>query len=59
MRAEIEMPATVRGSPEQIAVTFHRRAHLPIILASEIFKETPSVPWWHGASLVLRSEPKS
>ena len=54
----IEMPATVRVSPEQIAVTFHRRAHLPIILASEVFKETPSVPWWNGASLVLRSEPQ-
>lgn len=55
----IEMPATVRVSAEQVEVTFHRRAHLPIILASETFKETPSVPWWNGASLVLRSEPKS
>jgi len=55
----IDMPATVRVSAKQVAVMFHRRAHLPILLASEIFKETPSVPWWNGARLMLRSEPQS
>ncbi|MCX6374571.1 MAG: hypothetical protein NTU88_00775 [Armatimonadetes bacterium] len=51
----INMPATVKVTPEQVRVTFHRRAHLPIVLASEIFAETPSVPWWNGAKLVLQS----
>jgi len=55
----IDMPATVEVSPKQVTVTFHRRAHLPIVLASEVFRETPSVPWWNGAKLVLRSEPES
>jgi transposase len=55
----IDMPATVRVSPEQVLVTFHRRAHLPIVLASDVFKQTISVPWWNGAKLVLRSEAQS
>jgi hypothetical protein len=55
----IDMPATVRVSPEQVLVTFHRRAHLPIVLASDVFKQTLSVPWWNGAKLVLRSEAQS
>jgi hypothetical protein len=53
----IDMPATVQVSPKQVTVTFDRRAHLPIVLASEAFRETPSVPWWNGARLALRSEP--
>jgi len=55
----IDMPATVQITPKQVCVTFHRRAHLPIVLASETFAETPRVPWWNGARLVLRSEPPS
>ncbi len=55
----IDMPATVRVSPKRVDVTFHRRAHLPIVLASDTFSETPSVPWWNNARLVLHSEPLS
>ena len=51
----LDMPATVKVTPEEVRVTFHRRAHLPIVLASEIFAETPTVPWWNGARLVFRS----
>jgi len=53
----VDMPASVQVTPAQVQVTFHRRAHLPILLASEIFSETPSVPWWNGAKLVLRASP--
>ena len=53
----VDMPASVQVTPAQIQVTFHRRAHLPIVLASEILSETPAVPWWNGAKLVLRAQP--
>jgi len=53
----VDMPASVQVTPAQVQVTFHRRAHLPIVLASEIFSETPTVPWWNGAKLVLRAQP--
>jgi hypothetical protein len=52
----LDIPATVKVTPEQVRVTFIRRAHLPILLASEIFAQSPTVPWWNGAKLVLRSE---
>jgi hypothetical protein len=51
----IDLPATVKVTPSQISVTFHRRAHLPILLASDLFAETPVVPWWNNAQLVLRA----
>lgn len=53
----VDMPATVKVTPGQVQVTFHRRAHLPIVLASDTFSETPAVPWWNGARLVLRALP--
>ena len=51
----VDLPATVKVTPSQICVTFHRRAHLPILLASNLFAETPTVPWWNNARLVLRT----
>jgi hypothetical protein len=51
----VDLPATVKVTPSQINVTFHRRAHLPILLASDLFSETPAVPWWNGARLVLQT----
>jgi hypothetical protein len=51
----VDLPATVKVTPSQINVTFHRRAHLPILLASDLFTETPTVPWWDGARLVLHA----
>jgi len=51
----IDMPATVKVSQEEVRVIFHRRAHLPIVMASEVFANTPSVPWWNGAKLVFES----
>jgi hypothetical protein len=51
----VDMPASMKVSPEQVEVTFHRRAHLSIVLASKIFSETPAVPWWNGARLAFRT----
>ena len=51
----IDMPATVSVRPEEVTVSLHRRAHLPILLASRLLQETPAVPWWGGARLVFRT----
>jgi hypothetical protein len=53
----IDLPATVKVSPTEVRITLHRRAHLPIILASGILTETPTVPWWNGARLVFHTSP--
>jgi hypothetical protein len=50
----IDMPATVKTSAAEVRVTFHRRAHMPIVLASGILAETPVVHWWHGARPVMQ-----
>jgi hypothetical protein len=34
-----------------VTVRFHRRAHLPIVLASHLFNKSVRVPWWDGLSL--------
>jgi hypothetical protein len=49
----IDMPATVNISQHEIEVSFHRRAHLPIILSSGILDQTTAVPWWNGLKLRL------
>ena len=51
----VDRPATVKLTPTEVRVTFHRRAHIPILLASDLFTETPSVPWWNGARLTLQA----
>ena len=51
----IDLPATVTVTPSQVNVTFHRRAHLPIVLASGLLAETPTVPWWNDARLILKA----
>ena len=49
----IDTPADVIVEDEQIVVRFHRRAHLPIILASGLLDQTVTVPWWRGRTLRL------
>jgi transposase len=44
----IDMPADVAITEGEITVRFHRRAHLPIVLASGILDNPVAVPWWHG-----------
>src|SRR5215831_2247516 len=47
----INMPADVAITDHEITLRFHRRAHLPIVLASGLIDKSVSVPWWHGRSL--------
>jgi hypothetical protein len=49
----IDMPANVAITENEIRVRFHRRAHLPIVLASGLFDKPVQVPWWKGRSLRL------
>jgi hypothetical protein len=49
----IDMPANVTVSPSEVRVDFHRRAHLPIILASGMMDTPTAVPWWEGKKLRL------
>jgi hypothetical protein len=49
----INMPADVAITETDISVRFHRRAHLPIVLASGLFDKPVAVPWWSGHRLRL------
>jgi len=49
----IDMPADVAITETEISVRFHRRAHLPIVLASGLFDKPVAVPWWNGRALRL------
>jgi hypothetical protein len=49
----IDTPADVSVSGREVRVAFHRRAHLPIILASGLLDAPVKVPWWNGFSLRL------
>lgn len=49
----IDMPATICVTRDELQVRFHPRAHLPIILASELLNRPVSVPWWNNLNLLL------
>lgn len=49
----VDMPADVHITEHEIEVRFHRRAHLPIVLASGLLNQPVAVPWWNGISLRL------
>ena len=49
----IKMPADVTVSEKEVEVSFHRRAHLPILLASDLMEKRIAVPWWNGLPLRL------
>ncbi len=49
----IDMPATVDVTETGVTVDFHRRAHLPIVMASGLLNKQTPVPWWHGMTLRL------
>lgn len=49
----IDMPADIAIAENEITVRFHRRAHLPIVLASGLFDKPVKVPWWDGRCLRL------
>jgi hypothetical protein len=49
----IDMPATVDITESEVQVRFHRRAHLPIVLASGLLDKPLAVRWWNGMRLRL------
>jgi transposase len=51
----VDMPATVTVSEREVQVEFHRRAHLPIVLASGMLDKPVEIPWWDGRRLRLTS----
>jgi hypothetical protein len=49
----VDMPADVVVTDTEVRLRFHRRAHLPIVLASGLFDKPVPVPWWDGRPLRL------
>jgi hypothetical protein len=49
----VDMPADVKITGKEVHVSFHRRAHMPIILASNLINNPVKVPWWNGLPLRL------
>jgi len=47
----VDTPANVTISERDVHVRFHRRAHLPIIIASGILNAPVTVPWWGDYTL--------
>ena len=47
----LDMPADVTIGADGVHVKFHRRAHLPIIIASGLLDQPVAVPWWNGLRL--------
>lgn len=47
----VDMPADVAITECEVTVRFHRRAHLPIVLASGLVDKPLNVPWWNGKPL--------
>ena len=49
----IDTPAEVTVSEREVQVRFHRRPHLPMIIASRIFDSPVNVPWWDNHTLKM------
>ena len=49
----VDTPATVDITATAVTVAFHRRAHLPILIASGLFDKPVRVPWWGNRTLRL------
>jgi hypothetical protein len=54
-REIIDIPATVSRVDDSVIVNFHRRSHLPIILASGLLDNPVEVPWWGNKKLIMTS----
>src|SRR5881296_3739885 len=52
----VDTPATVDITAKEVRVDFHRRAHLPILMASGLFEEQVRVPWWGNRTLRLTTD---
>ena len=49
----IDMPASVQITDSAVNVHFHRRAHLPIIVASGLLNTPVTIPWWNNLPLTM------
>jgi hypothetical protein len=47
----LDMPANVAINDDGVHVQFHRRAHLPIIIASGLLDKPVQIPWWNDRPL--------
>jgi hypothetical protein len=47
----VDMPASVRIAHDGVHVHFHRRAHLPIVVASGLLDTPVPIPWWSNLPL--------
>ena len=52
----IDTPADVEVENGHVLVRFHRRAHLPIIIASGLLDQPVVVPWWGNMSLQMTAQ---
>lgn len=52
----VDMPATVEISAIGVQVHFHRRAHLPIIIASGLLDVPVRIPWWNNLPLTMTAQ---
>ncbi len=49
----LDLPAQVEITEQEVRVEFHRRAHLPIVLASGLCDKPVAIPWWSKRRLRL------
>lgn len=47
----LNMPADITVTDTDVVVRLHRRAHLPVLLASNLLAKPVLVPWWPGHRL--------
>jgi transposase-like protein len=47
----IDMAADIAITHTEVSLRFHRRAHLPIVLASGLTDQPVAIPWWNGLPL--------
>jgi transposase len=47
----ISMPADVLLEDGEVRIRFHRRAHLPIVLACDLIGKPLPIPWWNNTPL--------
>jgi len=52
----LDLPADVEITDKEVRVQFHRRAHLPIVLASGLCDRSVPIPWWSNRRLRLTTD---
>lgn len=53
-RRFLDTPARITVTNQHVTVQLRRRAHHPILLASNLLNSTPAVPWWQGRQLRIQ-----